>query len=236
MNETLGLIEKNIADIQKSMEPYPHAHLLAAIKTRTDEQIRRAYECGVRYFGENRVQELLAHYECVRALPGARLHMIGNLQTNKVKYIIDKVDMIESLGSLSLAAEIEKRAAKCGVVMPVLVEVNIGREAQKGGVMPEELADFLRELAKMEHILPRGLMTIAPVCEKEEDYAPYFSEMVHLRDTVFAKQFPGEEKPLLSMGMSGNYAQALRFGSDFVRIGTGIFGPRAYPTQDDTAK
>ncbi len=231
MNENHGLIEKNIAEIQKNMSAYRGAHLMAAIKTRSDEEVVRAYECGVRYFGENRVQELLAHYECVRKLEGAHLHMIGTLQTNKVKYIIDKVDMIESLSTLNLAREIDKRAGACGRKMPVLVEVNIGREAQKDGVMPEDLPAFLAELAAFPNILPKGLMTIAPVCEKSEDYAPYFREMVRLRDEVFAPLFPAAEKPLLSMGMSGNYMEALRHGTDFVRIGTGIFGARTYASK-----
>ena len=236
MNEKFDLIEKNIAEIQRTVGAYHEAHLMAAIKTRSDEEVRKAYECGVRYFGENRVQELLAHYECVRSLPDAKLHMIGTLQKNKVKYIVDKVDMIESLDSVSLAEEINKRAGKCGVKMPVLIEVNIGREAQKGGVMPEELAAFLAEIASFENVIPRGLMTIAPVCEREEDYAVYFSEMVRLRDEVFAPCVKCEEKPLLSMGMSGNFAEALKYGSNFVRIGTGIFGPRAYSTSFDTQK
>lgn len=231
MNGNFDLIEKNIADIREKMAPYPAAHLMAAIKTRSDGEVRKAYECGVRYFGENRVQELLAHYECVRSLPGAKLHMIGTLQKNKVKYIIDKVDMIESLDSVSLAEEINKRAEKCGVKMPVLIEINIGREAQKGGVMPEELAGFLSEISRLPHVLPKGLMTIAPVCENKADYAPYFSEMVRLRDEVFAPAAACGEAPLLSMGMSGNFDEALRFGTDFVRIGTGIFGPRNYGTK-----
>ncbi len=231
MNENHDLIEKNIVEIQKNMSAYPGAHLMAAIKTRSDEEVVRAYECGVRYFGENRVQELLAHYECVRKLEGAHLHMIGTLQTNKVKYIIDKVDMIESLSTLNLAREIDKRAGACGRKMPVLVEVNIGREAQKDGVMPEDLPAFLTELAAFPNILPKGLMTIAPVCEKSEDYAPYFCEMVRLRDEVFAPRVPAAGKPLLSMGMSGNYTEALRHGTDFVRIGTGIFGARIYASK-----
>ena len=236
MNENFDLIEKNIAEIKSAMSAYPQAHLMAAIKTRSDGEVRKAYECGVRYFGENRVQELLAHYECVRSLPGAKLHMIGTLQKNKVKYIVDKVDMIESLDSVSLAAEIDKRAGKCGVKMPVLIEINIGREAQKGGVMPEELEAFLEAIAPFENILPRGLMTIAPVCEKAEEYGVYFAEMVRLRDEVFKKCQKCEEEPLLSMGMSGNFEEALRYGSNFVRIGTGIFGPRAYLTNSDTQK
>ena len=236
MNENFDLIEKNIAQIKEAMSAYPEANLMAAIKTRSDGEVRKAYECGVRYFGENRVQELLAHYECVRSLPGAKLHMIGTLQTNKVKYIVDKVDMIESLDSVSLAKEINKRAEKCGVKMPVLIEVNIGREAQKGGIMPEALEGFLTEIAQFPNVLPKGLMTIAPVCESAEGYAVYFREMVRLRDEVFATHVCTEEKPLLSMGMSGNFAEALRYGSDFVRIGTGIFGPRAYPTNFDAVK
>lgn len=232
MEENFDLIEKNIADIREKMKPYPNSHLMAAIKTRNDEEVRKAYDCGVRYFGENRVQELLAHYECVRSLPDAKLHMIGTLQTNKVKYIIDKVDMIESLSSLSLAKEIDKRAAKCGVKMPVLIEINIGREEQKDGIMPEELGEFLDALAEYSNVLPQGLMTIAPVMEKPEDYAPYFTEMQRLAREVFAP-IAGVEKPVLSMGMSQNFTEALKFGSDFVRIGTGIFGPRHYPTKTD---
>lgn len=236
MNENLELIEKNIARIRDEMADYPDTHLMAAIKTRSDGEIRKAYECGVRYFGENRVQELLSHYECVKSLDGAKLHMIGTLQTNKVKYIIDKVDMIESLSGMNLAKEINKRAAKCGIKMPVLIEVNIGREEQKDGIMPEDLPEFLDSLAELENVLPKGLMTIAPVMEDPEDYAPYFEEMVRLRDEIFAPRFPGERAPLLSMGMSSNFRQALRYGTNFVRIGTGIFGPRNYTTNFATSE
>lgn len=236
MNENFELIEKNIKNITDMLSAYPEVSLMAAIKTRSDSEIRKAYECGVRYFGENRVQELLSHYECVRSLDGAKLHMIGTLQTNKVKYIIDKVDMIESLSGMNLAKEIDKRAEKHGIKMPVLIEVNIGREPQKDGVLPEDLPEFLNGIAQFKNIIPRGLMTIAPVCENNESYAPYFAEMVRLRDEVFAVRFPSEEKPLLSMGMSGNFAEAVKFGSNFVRIGTGIFGPRTYPTNSATEK
>lgn len=233
MSENFVIIEKNISEIFEKMKPYPNAHLMAAIKTRSDDEVRKAYDCGIRYFGENRVQELLSHYECIKSLDGAKLHMIGTLQTNKVKYIIDKVDMIESLSSLSLAKEIDKRAKKYGVTMPVLIEVNIGREEQKDGVLPEQLSGFLSALKEFTSVIPQGLMTIAPVMENEKDYAPYFDEMVKLRDTVFKAHFPDIAQPLLSMGMSGNFSEALSHGSDFVRIGTGIFGPRHYPTKTD---
>jgi pyridoxal phosphate enzyme (YggS family) len=236
MKENFELIEKNITEIHAAMHNYPESALMAAIKTRSDDEIRKAYECGVRYFGENRVQELLAHYECVRSLEGARLHMIGTLQSNKVKYIIDKVDMIESLSGIGLAKEIDKRAAKHGIKMPVLIEVNIGREAQKDGIMPEELDAFLTQISEFENIMPMGLMTIAPICERSADYAPYFEEMIRLRDEVFVTRFPQVQKPILSMGMSGNFETALKYGSNFVRIGTGIFGPRNYTTNFDTSK
>ena len=158
--------------------------------------------------------------------------MIGTLQTNKVKYIIDKVDMIESLDTLSLAKEINKRAAAKNIKMKVLVEVNIGREEQKGGVMPEDLPAFLEALKEFENITPKGLMTIAPVKENPKDYDVYFSEIVSLRDNLFRKVFPNAEKPIVSMGMSGNYKEVLLFGSNMVRLGTEIFGPRPQKNGD----
>lgn len=238
MEEYLISIEKNIEKINNSMAQYKNARLMAAIKTRSDEEIKKAYSCGVRLFGENRVQELLEHYHVVKSLPDAELHMIGTLQTNKVKYIIDKVDMIESLDSIVLAREIDKRAAAKNLKMPVLIEVNIGREEQKGGVMPEELENFLISISNFKNIIPMGLMTIAPVLPSPKDYDIYFAEMVRLRDEIFMKIFPNTEKPLLSMGMSQNYKEALSFGSDIVRIGTEIFGnrPKKPDASTDNAK
>ena len=131
--------------------------------------------------------------------------------------------MIESLDSIGLAEEIDKRAGKCGVVMPVLIEVNIGREAQKGGVMPEELEAFLSALASLANVKPRGLMTIAPVCESAEAYGEYFSEMVRLRDEVFKRCVESEEEPLLSMGMSGSYETAIEEGATVIRVGRALF-------------
>lgn len=232
MAEDLTLIEKNIKKIFEEANKYPEANVMAAIKTRSDAEIRKAYDCGIRFFGENRVQELLEHYECVSSLKDAKLHMIGTLQTNKVKYIIDKVDMIESLDTLSLAKEINKRASAKNIKMKVLVEVNIGREEQKGGVMPEDLPAFLESLKEFENITPKGLMTIAPVKENPKDYDVYFSEIVSLRDNLFRKVFPNAEKPIVSMGMSGNYKEALLFGSNMVRLGTEIFGPRPQKSGD----
>lgn len=217
-------IRENVARIRADMSAYPKAKLMAVIKTRTTEEINFAIrECGITLVGENRVQELLEHYEGMDR--SAELHFIGTLQKNKVKYIIDKVDMIESLDSEGLAEEIEKRAAKLERRIPVLIEINIGREESKGGIMPEALDAFCEKLKTMPHVLPKGLMTIAPVLEDKDGYNLYFSEMNTLKDEIFSKHFP-EETPLLSMGMSGSFSQALRNGSDIIRIGEGIFGKR----------
>ena len=221
-------IRENVARIRENMKDYPHVHIMAVIKTRTPEEINFAVrECGITLLGENRVQELLAHYDDLDH--SAKLHFIGSLQKNKVKYIIDKVDMIESLDSLSLAAEIDKQAKKAGVKMPVLIELNIGREESKGGIFPEELPALCDALRAYESIVPSGLMTIAPICENKDDYNGYFSEMKRLLDTVFKVKFPESQHPILSMGMSGRFHEALQNGTDIIRIGEGIFGKRGEP-------
>ncbi len=230
MENNFAKIEENIKKINEKLSPYPHTALMAAIKTRSNEEVVKAYECGVRLFGENRVQELLDHYDTIKSLDGAHLHMIGTLQSNKVKYIIDKVDMIETLDSLSLLKEIDKRAAAKNIRANVLIEVNIGREEQKGGVMPEALPAFLAEVKKCENVRACGLMTVAPRLDTPTDYDIYFEEMLSLRDGIFREIFPEVSAPVLSMGMSSNYEEAAKFGSDIVRIGTEIFGARDYGT------
>ena len=221
-------IRENVARIRENMKDYPHVHIMAVIKTRTPEEINFAVrECGITLLGENRVQELLAHYDDLDH--SAKLHFIGSLQKNKVKYIIDKVDLIESLDSLSLAAEIDKQAKKAGVKMPILIELNIGREESKGGIFPEELPALCDALRAYESIVPSGLMTIAPICENKDDYNGYFSEMKRLLDTVFKVKFPESQHPILSMGMSGSFHEALQNGTDIIRIGEGIFGKRGEP-------
>lgn len=221
-------IRENIARIRENMKDYPHVNIMAVIKTRTPEEINFAVrECGISLLGENRVQELLAHYDDLDH--SAKLHFIGSLQKNKVKYIIDKVDMIESLDSLSLAAEIDKQAKKAGIKMPILIELNIGREESKGGIFPENLPTLCDALRVYENIIPSGLMTIAPICENKDDYNGYFSEMKRLLDTVFKVKFPEIPDPILSMGMSGSFHEALQNGTDIIRIGEGIFGKRGEP-------
>ena len=227
-------IRENIRKIRADMSAYPNAELMAVIKTRTAEEINFAIrECGVTLVGENRVQELLAHYEEIDR--SAEIHFIGTLQKNKVKYIIDKVDMIESLDSENLAAEIQRRAEKIGKTVPVLIEVNIGREEAKGGIFPEELEHFCLSLQKYPNLSVKGLMTIAPVCEDKTEYNRYFAEMNRLKDELFPKYFPDIPSPILSMGMSGSFTQALENNSNIIRIGEGIFGKRnAYPKKEET--
>ncbi len=221
-------IKENVARIRENMKEYPHVNIMAVIKTRTPEEINFAVrECGITLLGENRVQELLAHYDDLDH--SAALHFIGSLQKNKVKYIIDKVDMIESLDSLSLAAEIDKQAKKAGIKMPVLIELNIGREEAKGGIFPEDFPALCDGIRAYENLIPSGMMTIAPICENKDDYNGYFSEMKHLLDTVFKEKFPEIQNPILSMGMSGSFHEALQNGTDIIRIGEGIFGKRGEP-------
>ena len=221
-------IRENIQKIRNDMSAYPHTELMAVIKTRTTEEINYAIrECGIKLVGENRVQELLAHYEEMDH--GAELHFIGTLQKNKVKYIIDKIDMIESLDNEGLAAEIQRRAEKIGKTVSALIEVNVGREEAKSGIFPEELEGFCAALKNYPNIAVKGLMTIAPICEDKNDYHRYFSEMQKLKNDLFPKYFPDVESPVLSMGMSGSFSQALENGSNIIRIGEGIFGKRNLP-------
>lgn len=228
--ETQATIRQNIENARKITDAYPNAEIMAVVKTRTVEEINFVIrECGIRLLGENRVQELLTHYDALD--PSADIHMIGSLQKNKVKYIIDKVSMIESLDSVSLAAEIEKHAKKNGIVMPVLIEINIGKEESKGGILPEQLSDFCEQIKQYENIAPMGLMTIAPIQSEKENYHPYFAEMQNLLENIFRLHFPDVKNPKLSMGMSGSFEIALQNGSTTVRLGEGIFGKRAYPTK-----
>ena len=225
-------IRENIRKIRENMSAYPHAELMAVIKTRTSEEINFAIqECGITLVGENRVQELLTHYEEIDH--SAKLHFIGTLQKNKVKYIIDKIDMIESLDNEGLATEIQKRAEKIGKIIPALIEVNIGREEAKSGIFPEEPEKFCTALCNYPNISVQGLMTIAPICENKDDYHRYFSEMNRLKNELFPKYFPNVSAPVLSMGMSGSFAQALENGSDIIRVGEGIFGKRNSPQKNN---
>lgn len=200
--------------------------LLAATKTVPAEVINYVtQELGIKNIGENRVQELLEKYESLN-LEGVKLHFIGKLQTNKVKYIIDKVDMIHSLDSIKLAKEIDSRAKKIGKVMDVLVEVNSGREENKSGIFPEEVPHFLSELTQFSNIRVKGFMTIAPVCSEKEDYRKYFRETYSIFIDNSQNKLHNIDMDTISMGMTDSYVVAIEEGSDIVRIGSAIFGSR----------
>ncbi len=206
------------------------ARLLAATKTVPPELINYAADCGVTLIGENRADELLSKYD---ALDRERLeiHFIGRLQSNKVKYIIDKVSMIHSVDSLTLAAEIEKQASKRGLVMPVLAEVNIAGEESKGGVPLAEVESFVEKLAGFPHLSVRGLMTVPPKTDRPGENLQYFQKIYQKFIDIRDKNVDNKEWGILSAGMSGDYAVAVSAGANLVRIGSGIFGARPKPVQ-----
>ena len=224
-------IDKNVAAIRERLyaaaaeagrDP-SEITLLAAVKYATPEEIDHLCRaCGITHVGENRVQQLTEHLDGLPSLD-ARLHFIGTLQTNKVKYIIDKVDMIESLDSLKLAAEINKQAKKHGLVMDVLCEINIGAEENKSGVMPSEVADFCADLAQFENISLKGFMTMAPICDKKSDYRKYFSQTYALALDIWTKKLHNIDRPIISMGMSQSFEEAILEGASIVRVGRGFF-------------
>ncbi|MBQ9796196.1 MAG: YggS family pyridoxal phosphate-dependent enzyme [Clostridia bacterium] len=199
--------------------------LVAAIKYTDAEHVNYLHRTlGVHDVGENRVQQLLERWD-VLDREGLRVHFIGTLQSNKVKYIIDKVCMIHSLDSLSLAAEIEKQAAKRDIVMDVLVEVNSGREENKSGIAPDRVAEFCESLAQFSHVNLRGFMTMAPKCEKKEEYRKYFQETSQLCLDIWQKKLHNIGRPILSMGMSDSFEVAIEEGADIVRVGRALFQP-----------
>ncbi len=226
LRENTEVVFNKIKEVSANNFDNKQVTLLAATKTVPAEVINYVtQELGVKNIGENRVQELLEKYDSLN-LDGVKLHFIGKLQTNKVKYIIDKVDMIHSLDSLKLAKEIDSRAKKIGKVMDVLVEVNSGREENKSGIFPEKVYDFLSNLTEFSNIRVRGLMTIAPVCSEKEDYRKYFRETYSIFIDNSQNKLHNIDMDFLSMGMTDSYVVAIEEGSDIVRIGSAIFGSR----------
>lgn len=196
----------------------------AAAKTRTPEEISQAVAAGIRIIGENYVQELLAVRDRVQGNPA--WHFIGHLQTNKVKKIVGLVDLIETVDSLRLAEEIEKRAGSIGKVMDILIEINSGREERKDGVFPEDAAELIGKISPLPHLSVRGLMTMGPLAGDPEEARPYFRETRELFERLKRSPIPGAEMEILSMGMTNSYRVAISEGANLVRIGTGIFGAR----------
>lgn len=206
--------------------------LLAATKGVDAEAINYAHkELGLTYIGENKAQELVLKYPQLDK-EGLHVHFIGHLQTNKVRQIIDKVEMIHSLDSIGLAEEINKRAGAIGKRMPVLVEINIAREPEKGGVFPENAEDFIRQVSRLAWIHVKGLMTMAPAGCSESEYTRYFTEVRTLYERIRALGIPEVSAEVLSMGMSDSYECAVSCGATLVRVGSAIFGKRAYQIQN----
>ena len=225
--ENLNRVQENIRNAcARAGRKEDEVTLIAVSKTKPVSMLEEAYALGVRDFGENKVQELV---DKAGQLPeDIRWHMIGHLQRNKVKYIIDKVYLIHSVDSLRLAEEISKEAVKHGVTANILIEVNVAGEESKFGVSPEDTPGLIEEISRLPAIQVRGLMTIAPFVEKAEDNRIIFNALLKLYVDISRKNIDNVHMDFLSMGMTGDYEVAVEEGATFVRVGTGIFGERSY--------
>lgn len=206
----------------KRIAPDREVRLLLATKMQVVEDINFLIGEGASLIGENKVNELLEKHEGYDKR--AEVHFIGTLQSNKVKYIVDKVSLIHSVDKLSLLEEIDKRAGKIGKVMDVLLEVNSGCEESKGGIFPEDVCEFYEKAVNFPNVRVRGLMTMAPRCQSREEYLKYFS----LTKKIFDRIFGNDKDAILSMGMSESYEYAIEAGANLVRVGSKIFGERKY--------
>lgn len=227
LKENLQQVEENIKKAcERSGRDRADVTLIAVSKTKPVEMLQTIYDCGIRDFGENKVQEMCDKME---VLPGdIKWHMIGHLQTNKVKYIVGKTELIHSVDSVHLAAEIQKQAVKKDVIVPILIEVNIAEEESKFGIHKEDTIAMVRQIAEMDHLRIKGLMTIAPFVENAEDNRLYFREIKQLSVDIKNQNIDNVSMAVLSMGMTGDYEVAIEEGATLVRVGTGIFGERNY--------
>ena len=200
--------------------------LIAVSKTKPVEMIQEAYNTGIRDFGENKVQEIVEKFPLLPS--DIRWHLIGHLQTNKVKYIIDKVCMIHSVDSVKLAQEISRQAVKHNVTVDILIEVNVAGEDSKFGVRPDDTLKICEEISALAGVRIRGLMTVAPIASDPEENRPVFCTLRQLAVDIDAKNIDNVCMDCLSMGMSGDYTVAIEEGATFVRVGTSIFGRRDY--------
>ena len=222
------LINERIAEAaQKVGKSREDITFLAATKTVEPEVINHAISLGLDHIGENKVQELLSKYNSYN-LENCSLQFIGHLQTNKVKQIVDKVDLIQSVDSLKLANEIAKQSVKLNKTTDILVEVNIGREENKSGVYPENLEELLCEISEIEGISVKGLMTIPPICDHKHKISKYFNNMHNIFIDISQKKLDNISMTILSMGMSADYYEAILEGANMVRIGSSLFGARDY--------
>ncbi len=202
----------------------PGVELVAAAKTQPPELVSEALEGGIRIIGENYVQEAATHFEAIGRR--ARWHLIGHLQTNKARKAVEFFDQVETVDSLALGRELDKRCGPLGRTMEVLVEVNSGREPQKAGVLPEDAEALVRALAELKNLRVLGLMTMGPFEGDPEDSRPYFRETKRVFDALRVLAIPGIEMLTLSMGMTNSWRVAVEEGSTRIRLGTALFGPR----------
>ena len=228
-------IAENVAKILSNIEKAAMAAgrdpkeitLCAATKMNDAHHVREAIAAGVRCCGENKVQELTQKL-ADNAYEGADLHFIGHLQTNKVKQVVGKVSLIQSVDSLRLLQAIEKEAAKQGIRQDILLEINIGEEESKSGLQVSEIYEMLEKVAVSPSVRVRGLMAIPPICQNPGDNNKFFQEMCNLSVDIRAKKYDNVCMEILSMGMSDDYADAIAHGSTMIRVGTAIFGARNY--------
>ena len=227
LEENYNTVKENIKKAcERSGRPEEEVTLLAVSKTKPVDMLLDVYHAGARDFGENKVQELL---DKIPQMPSdIRWHMIGHLQRNKVKYIVDKVWLIHSVDSLRLAEEISREAVKKQVEVNILVEVNVAQEESKFGTTVEETAELIRNISLLPGIHIKGLMTIAPFVEDPEENRVYFRKLRQLAVDIGNKNIDNVSMSILSMGMTGDYVVATEEGSTIVRVGTGIFGERDY--------
>lgn len=227
-------IKKNIEEVRSRIETaalrngrnYEDVAIIAVTKTVDTGRIKTAVDEGILNLGENKVQEICEKYDNIEG--GYSWHLIGHLQTNKVKHIIDKVKMIHSVDRIELAQEIQKRAEKAGRVMDVLVQVNVAEEATKFGISPESVKGFLNEISQFKNLKVKGLMTIAPYVENPEEVRWVFRELRKIFIDINKENINNIDMDYLSMGMSNDFEVAIEEGSNMVRVGTAIFGKRQY--------
>ena len=229
------MIRDNIAAIRQRMNEAclacgrdpSQVQLCAATKMNDAEAVKEAIRCGVDCCGENKVQELTQKMP-LGAYEGKPVHFIGHLQTNKVRQVVGKVDLIQSVDRMNLLECIEKEAAKQNIVQDILLEVNIGAEDSKSGFTPDEVMDVAASMTLFPHCRLRGLMAIPPVCVEETGNSKYFAQMHQIFVDITAKKYDNVDMVCLSMGMSDDYADAIAHGSTMIRVGTAIFGARNY--------
>lgn len=227
IKQNLNEVEQNILDAcKKSGRNRDEVTLVAVSKTKPISLLEEAYNQNIRNFGENKVQELCDKYEHMEK--DIMWHMIGHLQTNKVKYLIGKTTLIHSVDSYKLACEIERQAAKKNCTVDILIEVNIAEEDTKFGVSDIEVISLVKEVAKLPHIRIKGLMTVAPYVVDSEENRRYFRKIKQLSVDIDNENIDNVSMEILSMGMSGDYMVAIEEGATIIRVGTSIFGERNY--------